>query len=71
MGSAYLWRRKFRVQKRSWYLQARLAEEVPDNWFYNQLALQLAKQADRLLRSSSATQEHLSVRIRLDQLFLA
>ena len=43
-------------------LQARLAEEVPDNWFYAQLAVQLANRAGDT-SFKNVTQESLSSRV--------
>ncbi len=47
-------------------LQARLAEEVPDNWFYSRLALQLAKRADDV---SLESRIHDAIETRVNLLF--
>jgi len=47
-------------------LQARLAEEVPDNWFYTQLALQLANRAGN---SSFSTTTQENTKSRVDRIF--
>ena len=48
-------------------LQARLAEGVPDNWFYRQLSLQLSKRADDV---SLENRTHAAIETRVNLLFL-